>query len=75
VEGFSRCIANWHERLQAPEPVNHRQIARSQFDYRKRLGAVLDLYHELSGATRLSSPPKTVVRKKRKQPAESYSAK
>jgi glycosyltransferase involved in cell wall biosynthesis len=63
VEGFSRCIANWHERLQAPEPVNHRQIARSQFDYRKRLGAVLDLYHELSGVTRLSGSKKSTMRK------------
>jgi glycosyltransferase involved in cell wall biosynthesis len=52
VEGFSRCIASWHERLQTPSPVNHRQIAMAQFDHRKKLGAVVELYYELSGAAK-----------------------
>jgi glycosyltransferase involved in cell wall biosynthesis len=48
VEGFSRCIANWHEKLQTGAPVNHREIARTQFDCRKRVGAVVKLYDELA---------------------------
>jgi glycosyltransferase involved in cell wall biosynthesis len=70
VEGFSRCIASWHEKLQTSAPINHRRIARAKFDYRKRVGAILELYQELSRATKLRSPNKTAVRKGRKQPVQ-----
>jgi glycosyltransferase involved in cell wall biosynthesis len=51
VEGFSRCIASWYERLETTAPINHRQIAKRQFDYRDRFAAIVDLYSEFSGAT------------------------
>jgi glycosyltransferase involved in cell wall biosynthesis len=75
VQGFSRCIASWYERLQTPSPINHRQIAKLRFDYRKTLGAVVELYHELSGSAKFGGHKKAAVRKGRKQPVESYSMK
>jgi glycosyltransferase involved in cell wall biosynthesis len=69
VEGFSRCIASWHERLQTPSPINHRQIAIANFDHRKKLEAVVELYQELSGVAKVGGHKKTAVRKDRKQPA------
>ena len=75
VEGFSRCIASWHDGLQAPSPVNHRDLARSEFDYRKRLGAIVELYHQLSGAAKFAGEKKSAVRKDRKQLTKSYSIK
>jgi glycosyltransferase involved in cell wall biosynthesis len=75
VEGFSRCIASWHERLQSPAPINHRQIAQLQFDYRKRLGDILGKYQEMSGAPKPGSYDKTAGQHDRKQPATSYSIK
>ncbi len=49
VDGFARGIAGWHERLQNRSTINHRQIARAQFDLREKFGAILDLYGELTG--------------------------
>ena len=54
VGGFARGITGWYDRLQNPSAINHRQIARSQFDLRERLGSVLELYGELTGAVRAS---------------------
>lgn len=51
VGGFARAIAAWHERLREPVPVNHRQIARSQFDVQERLSAILELYYKQTGVT------------------------
>jgi glycosyltransferase involved in cell wall biosynthesis len=62
VEGFSRCIASWHERMQTPSPINHRRIARLRFDHRQRLGEIVELYYELSGAAKSSGHKKTAVR-------------
>jgi glycosyltransferase involved in cell wall biosynthesis len=74
VEGFSRCIASWHERLQTPSPINHRQIAMAQFDHRKSLGAILELYRELSGPAKFKGLKKSVASKDRKQPVEILTA-
>ncbi len=75
VEGFSRCIASWCDRLQTMAPINHRQVAMSRYDHRKKLGEIVELYFELSGAAKPRSREQNAVRKGRKQPAESYSAK
>jgi glycosyltransferase involved in cell wall biosynthesis len=75
VEAFSRCIASWDERLKTLSPVNHRQIAKSRFDHRQKLGEIVELYWELSGAAKPGSHKKVAVRKGRKQPTESYSIK
>jgi glycosyltransferase involved in cell wall biosynthesis len=75
VEGFARCIVSWQERLQTPSPINHRQIAMARFDHRKKLGAVVELYYELSSATKVGSHEKTAVRTGRRRPTESYSMK
>jgi len=47
VDSFAEGIAAWHDRLQQPAAVNHRQIARARYDLRVTLGAVLDLYRQL----------------------------
>lgn len=52
VEGFARGIAAWHEKLSRPAPINHRQIAKLQFDVREKLSAVLELYRSLSRTAR-----------------------
>lgn len=51
VEGFARNIIDWHDRLagDATSAVNHRELARAQFDVRDRCGAVLRLYRQLMG--------------------------
>jgi glycosyltransferase involved in cell wall biosynthesis len=72
VEGFSRCIASWYERLHASSPVNHRPIARALFDYRKRCASIVNLYREFSGATKVGSLKKAAVHTASKQSAESY---
>jgi glycosyltransferase involved in cell wall biosynthesis len=75
VEGFSRCIASWHESLKTPSPVNHRQIARLRFDHRQKLGEIVQLYRELSGAAKPGGHKEAAVRKGRKQSTESCSIK
>jgi glycosyltransferase involved in cell wall biosynthesis len=52
IEGFARCIAAWHEKLSQPVMINHRQIAKLQFDVREKLAAVLELYRSLSKTAR-----------------------
>jgi glycosyltransferase involved in cell wall biosynthesis len=74
VEGFSRGIASWYERLQTPSPINHRQIAMARFDHRQKLGEIVDLYYELSGAAKSESRKETAIRKDRKQPTEILTA-
>jgi glycosyltransferase involved in cell wall biosynthesis len=62
VEGFSHCIARWHERLQTTSPINHRQIAKLRFDNRQKLGEIVELYGELSGAEKSKSRKTNAVR-------------
>jgi glycosyltransferase involved in cell wall biosynthesis len=62
VEGFSRCITRWHERLQSPSEINHRQIARQQFDYRKKLWTIVEIYHALSSITKFGTHQTTAMR-------------
>jgi glycosyltransferase involved in cell wall biosynthesis len=50
VDGFARCIDTWHEKFQKPSPINHREIARAQFDVQDRLADILELYRKLSKA-------------------------
>jgi glycosyltransferase involved in cell wall biosynthesis len=66
VEGFSRCIARWHERLQSPSQINHRQIAQLQFDYRKKLWTIVELYQALSRTTKFWRHKTTATRNGRK---------
>lgn len=52
VEAFAQGIVAWHDCLkQRPNVmVNHRQVAREQFEVNDRYGAVLQLYRTLLGA-------------------------
>lgn len=47
VEGFARGIIGWCDRLGDPAPINHRFIARTQFELREKNAAVLGLYRKL----------------------------
>jgi glycosyltransferase involved in cell wall biosynthesis len=53
VDGFADRIIAWHDRVRNDaQPVNHRWIAREQFDVYERCGAVVRLYRNLIGAQR-----------------------
>lgn len=48
IDGFARSIVAWHDESKTEaRPVNHRQIAREQFDVRERYAAVVKLYESL----------------------------
>ncbi|MGH7959346.1 MAG: glycosyltransferase, partial [Opitutaceae bacterium] len=50
IDGFADRIVSWHDRIRdGTEPINHRQVAREQFDVHARCGAVLRLYRKLLG--------------------------
>jgi glycosyltransferase involved in cell wall biosynthesis len=65
VDGFALAIADWHRRLRNPSPINHRQIAKTQFDFRRTLGTVLSLYRDVleAGRTRGSRPGRPWIRR------------
>lgn len=51
VDGFVSGINEWLAELQAAKPINHRQIACSQYDQRDKFRTVLELYHNLVGSS------------------------
>ena len=57
VDGFSRAIAAWCDRLAQPAPINHRWIARTHFDAREKCGEVLALYGALLEARTIHRHP------------------
>lgn len=57
IDGFARAIVAWHDRLRETSPINHRQIARSQFEIREKLTDVLEWYRELAPAAYVRPQP------------------
>ncbi len=55
IDGFARAIVAWHDQLREASPINHRQIARSQFEIREKLADVLEWYRELAPDAALRS--------------------